>query len=116
MQKDMSRKDAEKCPEYSHVLPKHLADYLFVKREGKYYKYDAFYSLIEKQAVEVSKQDWKPYSPILVSLTRLANEWGWHRHTVRIFLETLRDLSVIELRKEGRNYLVFFPYLTVKAA
>lgn len=112
----MSRKDATKCPEYSHDLPKHLADYLSVKREGKYYKYDAFYNLIERQAVEVSSRNWEPYSPILVSLTRLANEWGWHRHTVKIFLETLRDLNIIELRKEGRNYRVFFPYLTVIVA
>ena len=69
---------------------------------GQYSKAAAFFSLIERQHYTDMAS---PDTPLMTSYNRLAEQWRWHRNTVRSFLADLQDLGMltIDVKPQGLN-------------
>ena len=82
---------AIQCPGYSHPLTKQLAGVLRQTQGERFTRFDAFRSLLERQAAEnEAHPDTRPCR-FEVTHTALGNEWGWHRHTVVTFFQSLEE-------------------------
>lgn len=114
----MSRKkksvQALPCPDYSHQLTKPLADLLHQKPAGRLSKFEAFRSLLMMAATNDASQgtDDVP-TPLTVTVSQLAREWDWHRHTVSAFLDHLAELGVLSRDKTPDGFVIRFTSLTV---
>lgn len=102
------------CPDYTILLPKSLADLLHQKQDDRYTKYEAFRYLIEKQAIASlgieTDNAASGNAPCMMTttITQLSEDWGWHRHTVKAFLEELASLQVLRLTKGSDGYNLCF--------
>ena len=100
---------------YTHDLPKDLADFLHQKPEEKYNRYEAFRFLIEMQARKSAESGSLSPVPFDVTLTNLSDTWGWHRHTVALFLEGLQRLRVVSFTKTTMYSTIVFKNLRISA-
>lgn len=100
---------------YTHDLPKDLADFLHQKPEEKYNRYEAFRFLIEMQARKSAESGSLSPVPFDVTLTNLSDTWGWHRHTVALFLEGLQRLGVVSFTKTTMYSTIVFKNLGISA-
>lgn len=114
MTKKKTNVQAPECPDYTHSLPKELADLLHQKPDTRYSKYEAFRHLIELQAVEMLSHSEQELQPFIVTVTNLASLWNWHRHTVTVFLDDLMALGVITKEKIYDGFKLCFTDLSVK--
>ncbi len=87
------------CSRYVHPLTKQLAEVLLQTRGDRFTRFDAFRSLLERQAVQTDAHPDSPVCRFGVTLTGLSREWGWHRHTVGTFLEGLEAAGVIKTER-----------------
>ena len=101
---------------YTHDLPKDLADFLHQKPEEKYNRFEAFRFLLELQARKSAECASSSPVPFDVTLTNLSETWGWHRHTVGLFLEGLEKLGVISFTKTTMFSTIVFKNLKIPAA
>lgn len=111
MSKSNHKQPALPCPPYTHPLPKPLADILRHRYGERYTRYNAFRYLLEKQALHLWAGGPADEIPLCVTISALAREWKWHRHSVTDFLGKLRDTGVITLKKSGGYFRIFFPKL-----
>lgn len=89
-----------------------LLQFLRSKNTERFTKLDAFCYLIGKmsgQGKEHKGDSSKDISPLCHgeftgSISELANDWHWHRATVRSFLDGLENLGVIKRKLQGRDY------------
>ena len=89
-----------------------LLQFLRSKNTERFTKLDAFCYLIGKMSGQdkAHKGDSsKDISPLCQgeftgSISELANDWHWHRATVRSFLDGLESLGVIKRELQGRDY------------
>lgn len=89
-----------------------LLQFLRSKNTERFTKLDAFCYLIGKMSGQdkAHKGDSsKGISPLCHgeftgSISELANDWHWHRATVRSFLDGLESLGVIKRELQGRDY------------
>lgn len=117
MTRKKSSSQAVICPEYTHSLTKSVADLLHQKQVGRHNKFEAFRSLLEKAAInDVSQGTLDVPSPLVVTVSQLAREWDWHRHTVTAFLDSLEELGVLSREKTPTGFIIRFISLTVPAA
>ena len=112
----MSQKETLPCPDYTHQLPKKLADFLHQRQDVKYNKFEAFRYLLELQATASAEQDAAAPVPVTLPLTVLAEEWGWHRHTVGAFLEGLEKLGFVTLQRSRSSSTFTLTTLSFPAA
>ena len=100
---DMKRKRkpfaAIPCSQYQHPMTKALAGVLQQTRGERFSRFDAFRSLLERQAAEIDAHPGSQPCRFCVTYTGLATEWGWHRHTVGTFLESLEGIGVIQMER-----------------
>lgn len=101
---------------YTHDLPKDLADFLHQKQDEKYNRYEAFRFLLEMQAKKSAECGSASPVPFDVTLTNLSDTWGWHRHTVGLFLAGLEKLGVISFKKTTMFSTIVFNGLRISAA
>ena len=111
MSKSKNKTLALKCPPYTHPLPKPLADILRHRYGERYTRYNAFRYLLEKQALHLWAGGSDDELPLYVTVSELAREWKWHRHSVTDFLGKLKDAGVITIEKSGGYFRIFFPKL-----
>ena len=102
---------ALKCPPSTPPLPKPLADILRHRYGERYTRYNAFRYLLEKQALHLWAGGSEDELPLHVTVSELAREWKWHRHSVTDFLGKLKDAGVITVEKSGGYFRIFFPKL-----
>ena len=89
-----------------------LLQFLRSKNTERFTKLDAFCYLIGKMSGQGkghkgdSSKDISPlcHGEFTGSSSELANEWQWHRATVRSFLDGLESLGVIKRELQGRDY------------
>lgn len=89
-----------------------LLQFLRSKNTERFTKLDAFCYLIGKMSEQTkahkgdSSSDVSPlcHGGFTGSISELANDWHWHRATVRSFLDGLESLGVIERELHGRDY------------
>ena len=89
-----------------------LLQFLRSKNTERFTKLDAFCYLIGKMSGQgkLYKGDSaSDVSPLCLgsftgSISELANDWHWHRATVRSFLDGLESLGVIKRELHGRDY------------
>ncbi len=112
----MSKKETPTCPDYTHQLPKKLADFLHQRQDVKYNKFEAFRYLLEMQAAASAEQNSAAPVPVTLPLTVLADEWGWHRHTVGTFLEGLEKLGFVTLERSRTSSTFMIITLSFPAA
>lgn len=101
----------------SDTLPMNLValDYLCEKTEGRSSRMEAFCDLWEKASNGFvspflkGKGDWLKANQCLVTITDLANEWHWHRLTVRTFLEKLEDLRLVRINRLVKCCVITIP-------
>ena len=99
MRKKRKAFTAIKCPGYSHPLTKQLAGVLKQTQGERFTRFDAFRSLLERQAAaNEAHPDSRPCR-FDVTHTALAEEWGWHRHTVVTFFQSLEEIGVIRMER-----------------
>ena len=60
MKANMSKKETPPCPDYTHQLPKKLADFLHQRQDVKYNKFEAFRYLLEMQASASAESELVP--------------------------------------------------------
>ena len=113
MSRSKNKSLALKCPPYTHPLPKPLADILRHRYGERYTRYNAFRYLLEKQAFHLWAGGSEDELPLHVTVSELAREWKWHRHSVTDFLGKLRDTGAISLEKGGGYFRIFFPELSL---
>ena len=101
------------CPDYIHSMTKELADLLHHRQEDRFHKFEAFRYLMEKQAVKRSENPSEKQCPFTVTITQLALDWKWHRHTVTSFLEDLTRLGVIAFQKTREGFEISFTNLLI---
>ena len=90
-----------------------LLQFLRSKNTERFTKLDAFCYLIGKMSEQAksnkgdSSTDISPlcHGGFTGSISELANDWHWHRATVRSFLDGLENLGVIKRELQGRDYL-----------
>ena len=111
MSRSKNKSLALKCPPYTHPLPKPLADILRPRYGARYTRYNAFRYLLEKQALHLWAGGSEDELPLHVTVSELAREWKWHRHSVTDFLGKLKDAGVITVEKSGGYFRIFFPKL-----
>jgi len=114
MTKKKEKVQAPACPDYTHSLPKELADLLHQKPDTRYSRYEAFRYLMEQQALKMADQALAQMQPFVVTVTQLASLWNWHRHTVSVFLDDLMLLGVITKEKIYDGFKICFTGLDVK--
>lgn len=89
-----------------------LLQFLRSKNTERFTKLDAFCYLIGKMSGQGkahkgdSSKDVSPlcHGEFTGSISELANDWHWHRATVRSFLDGLESLGVIKRELQGRDY------------
>lgn len=89
-----------------------LLQFLRSKNTERFTKLDAFCYLIGKMSGQDkahkgdSSKDISPlcHGEFTGSISELANDWHWHRATVRSFLDGLESLGVIKRELHGRDY------------
>ena len=89
-----------------------LLQFLRSKNTERFTKLDAFCYLIGKMSGQDkahkgdSSKDISPlcHGEFTGSISELANDWHWHRATVRSFLDGLESLGVIKRKLQGRDY------------
>ena len=89
-----------------------LLQFLRSKNTERFTKLDAFCYLIGKMSGQDkahkgdSSSDVSPlcYGGFIGSISELANDWHWHRATVRSFLDGLESLGIIKRELHGRDY------------
>lgn len=101
---------------YTHAMPKQLADYLRQKDVERLSKFDAFHDLMQRQARLLVEPSEANASTIVVTLTQLAGDWGWHRHSVSRFLDHLSDLGVLSYQQVGHSSRLRLPGLEILAS
>lgn len=90
-----------------------LLHYLRSKHNDRFSKIDAFCDLIDRMTEQGNcrKADTKEgsmplcYGEFTGSISELANDWHWHRATVRTFLDGLESQGFLTKRLDGRNYI-----------
>ena len=90
-----------------------LLHYLRSKHNDRFSKIDAFCDLIDRMTEQGNsrkadtKDDSLPlcYGEFTGSISELANDWHWHRATVRTFLDGLESQGFLTKRLDGRNYI-----------
>ncbi len=85
-------------------MPKRLADVLHQRTGERYTKFDAFRYLMEHQAVQSPDLSGICTTPFSVTITQLSDDWGWHRHTVTSFLESLVSLGYLTIEKTKTDF------------
>lgn len=102
---------AIQCPGYSHPLTKQLAGVLRQTQGERFTRFDAFRSLLERQAAEnEAHPDTRPCR-FEVTHTALAKEWGWHRHTVVTFFQNLEEIGVLQVERTTVSVWIHIPGL-----
>ena len=89
-----------------------LLQFLHSKNTERFTKLDAFCYLIGKMSEQAKAHNGDSstdISPLCLgsfngSISELANDWHWHRATVRSFLDGLESLGVIKRELHGRDY------------
>lgn len=89
-----------------------LLQFLRSKNTERFTKLDAFCYLIGKMSEQAKAHNGDSstdISPLCLgsfngSISELANDWHWHRATVRSFLDGLESLGVIKRELHGRDY------------
>ena len=89
-----------------------LLQFLRSKNTERFTKLDAFCYLIGKMSEQAKGHNGDSstdISPLCLgsfngSISELANDWHWHRATVRSFLDGLESLGVIKRELHGRDY------------
>ena len=109
-----TRKKGDKCPDYTHILPKHLADYLHTRGEEKYSKFEAFRYLMERQAVQKLNPSENRTGAFTVTVTQLSEDWGWHRHCVSAFLDNLSKLGYLTQEKHSHSSVLLLTKLEIQ--
>lgn len=116
MKKDHTDRQEPMLPAYTHAMPKQLADYLRQKDVERLSKFDAFHDLMQRQARLLVEPSEANASTIVVTLTQLAGDWGWHRHSVSRFLDHLSDLGVLSYQQVGHSSRLCLPGLEILAS
>lgn len=111
MTKKKSNTQEQQCPDYSLTLTKELADLLHQKQDDRYSKFEAFRSLLQRQAVASKENHSDDPVPFALTVTQLSIEWKWHRHTVTSFLDDLMMIGVITLSKSREGVVLCFTNL-----
>ena len=102
---------AIQCPGYSPPLTKQLAGVLRQTQGERFTRFDAFRSLLERQAAEnEAHPDTRPCR-FEVTHTALAKEWGWHRHTVVTFFQNLEEIGVLKVERTTVSVWICIPGL-----
>ena len=102
---------AIQCPGYSHPLTKQLAGVFRQTQGERFTRFDAFRSLLERQAAEnEAHPDTRPCR-FEVTHTALGNEWGWHRHTVVTFFQSLEEIGVLQVERTTVSVWIGIPGL-----
>ena len=97
------------CPDYTFTMTKALADALRQKKIERHSKYDAFRFLVEWYGASIEEGPLAEPKPIAVTVSQLAEHWGWHRQTVLAMLEELQDLGFITMEKTRDGITLSFP-------
>lgn len=111
MTKSKQFKLAPPYPPYTHPLPKPLADILRHRYGERYTRYNAFRYLMERQALHMWAGGSEDEIPLQVTVSALAREWKWHRHSVTDFLTKLRDAGFVTIEKGGGYFRILLPKL-----
>ena len=90
-----------------------LLQFLRSKNTDRFTKVDAFCDLMARMTAYPKPQDGKqqePFSPLgygrfTGSISELAQDWHWHRATVRGFLDGLERQGYLKRQLDGRNYI-----------
>lgn len=90
-----------------------LLQFLRSKNSDRFTKLDAFCDLIgrmNEQSKNCSRVGICGCSPLSYgeftgSISELANDWHWHRATVRSFLDGLESMGLLKRKLDGRNYI-----------
>ena len=87
-----------------------LLNLLKQKDNHRFSRYDAFIWLIEKIrkghtvydefGTETKRQE------LVITYTRLSDDWCWSRPTVQKFMEELIDHSIISQQKSGNDFIL----------
>ena len=112
MTKKKTNTQEPQCPDYSHTLTKVLADQLHQKQDDRYSKFEAFRCLLQRQALASQEAKSDAPVPFTLTVTQLAAEWKWHRHTVASFLDDLQTIDVITLSKSREGVTICFSNLS----
>ena len=116
MKRIKQTKPAAECPDYSHVLPKKLADTLHQKTGERYNKFEAFRYLMERQAKQDPDGSGQHTGPFEVTITELSLDWGWHRHTVTAFLQKLVRMGYLSVEKTTSSFKLRLSELFVEGS
>lgn len=89
-----------------------LLQFLRSKTSDRFTKLDAFCDLIGRMSEQVkahkgcSSEGVSPlcHGYFTGSISELAQDWHWHRATVRSFLDGLESLGIISRKLDGRDY------------
>ena len=87
------------CSKYQHPLTKALAGVLQQTQGERFTRFDAFRSLLERQAAQNDSLPEGGTRRFSVTYTGLAEEWGWHRHTVVSFFQSLEEIGVVRTER-----------------
>ena len=90
---------AIQCPGYQHPLTKELSGVLRQTQGERFSRFDAFRSLLERQAARNEADPGHRPCRFDVTYTGLAEEWGWHRHTVVSFFQSLEEIGVVRTER-----------------
>ena len=99
------------CSKYQHPLTKALAGVLQQTQGERFTRFDAFRSLLERQAAQNDSLPEGGAQRFSVTYTGLAEEWGWHRHTVGTFLESLEAIGVVQMERTTVSVWLCIPGL-----
>ena len=114
MKRTKQTRPAPECPDYTHILPKKLADTLHQKTGERYSKFEAFRYLMERQAKQDPDGPGNHAGTFEVTITELSLDWGWHRHTVTAFLQKLARMGYLSVEKTTSSFRLRLPELFVK--
>lgn len=100
---------------YRIIATGELLEYLSPKEDKRYSKMDAFIYLLDKTACGTQRSfshdgqtETLLEQQVAVKVTKLAEAWGWHRETVRNFLQTLEKMDAIRVRSEAKCSIITF--------
>ena len=71
---------------------------------------------MERQARLLVEPSEENASTIVVTLTQLAGDWGWHRHSVSRFLDHLSELGVLSHQQVGHSSRLRLPGVVILAS
>lgn len=105
---------------YRIIATRELLGFLSSKDDKKYSRMDAFIDLLDRTADgtqhtlrhdRTSEQLLKQQA--VITITKLAEAWGWHRETVRNFLLALEKMNVIRLHQEAKFSIITFNLFSI---